>query len=99
MVKAVFWFAVANPLARVPKSGASLAADIPGGLTAGELSSLADGSVLEEPVQVSYSTTTTSTVIKADLVKRYADRGAYLATLSPTRQYYGIYYDGSVWSA
>ncbi len=99
-VRAVLWFPISLASARVPKAGfTSAAAGVPGGLTQTELDALADGSVLEEVVSIPYATTTTTAAIKADLIKRWTDRKDYIATVAPTRQFYGVSYDGTTWSS
>ncbi len=101
-VRAVFWFPISPASAQVPKpSFVSAAAGVTGAgaITPGEQASLESGAVLEEVQTVPYATTTTTAQIKADLIARYGTRASYLAGLQPTRQYFGVYYDGTSWSA
>lgn len=101
-VRAVFWFPISPASAQVPKpSFVSAAAGVtgPSAITTAEQASLDSGAVLEDVQSIPYATSTSTATIKSDLIARYATRAAYLATLAPTRQYFGVFYDGSTWSA
>ena len=95
-VQAAFWFAIAALGARVPRN--PVASPVPT-ITPTELTDLESGAVLEEIQVVIYASGMTPAQIKADLVNRYLARGTYLATVPPARQFFGIFYDGSVWNA
>lgn len=69
------------------------------GASGPEVASLQSGSVLEEVRVMSFPKSFTTAQIKASLVAAYSDRLAYLASLPFVGQYYGLFYDGSVWSA
>lgn len=96
------WFAIAAANARVPRLGFISAA---AGLTAAkaitpaEQTALEDGSVREEAFTVQLAASTTNAQIQAELVRRYTDRAAAIATEPPTRQFYGSSWDGATWTA
>ena len=94
-VRAVFWFAV--PVARrVPRP--DITASAYKDATAAEMTALQDGSVLEEVKLQGFPASQTGATIKATLVQQYTDRATYLATLPFKLQFYGVFYDGAVWS-
>lgn len=102
-VRTVQWFPIAAPAARVPapgfRSAAAALAGTSAQITASEQASLDDGSVREEVVNVQIAASATNAQIKAELVRRYSDRAAAIAAEPPTRQYFGVSYDGAAWSA
>jgi hypothetical protein len=69
------------------------------GASAGEMTALQTGTVVEETRTFNFPNSYTVTQIKAALVAAYATRATYLATLPFQGQYYGIFYDGATWSA
>jgi len=91
-VQYAFWFPI--PLARrVPKAGKSFYRDA----SAGELSALQDGSVIEE-VNESQFTGATVAQIKSFLQNKYAIRESAISALPNPNQYYGTSWDGTTWS-
>lgn len=102
-VNVVQWFPIATQAARVPRTGCRSAASGLAGtaaqITPTEQAALEDGSVREENTTIQFSASTTNAQIKAELVRRYTDRATAIAAEPPTRQYYGVSYDGAAWSA
>lgn len=100
-VTGVNWFAIAAANARVPHLGFSSAASGLAGakaITPTEQAALEDGSVREESFSIQLAASTTNTQIQAELVRRFTDRAAAIATEPPTRQFYGASWDGTVWT-
>jgi hypothetical protein len=101
-VNTVMWFPIAASNARVPRPGfVSRASSLTGAdaITQTEQTALEDGSVREEASQSQYPDTATNNEIKADLVKRFSSRSTAIAAEPATRQFYGVSYNGSAWSA
>lgn len=101
-VNCVMWFPIAAPTARVPLPSNSFRSDVlaglPSAVTAPERTALVDGSVLEVGVSASFAASTTTAQIQAELVREYASRATAIAALPPTRQFFGIAYDGTAWA-
>lgn len=96
------WFPIALATARVPRPGfVSAGVGLTGGaaITAAEQTALEDGLVREETFSTDFAASTTNAQIKAELVRKFVDRAAAIAAEPPMRQFYGVSYDGSVWSA
>jgi len=64
-----------------------------------EIAAINDGSVIEEYDQVIIPSGSTATQVKAALEARYAAREAVLTALPNPNQFFGIFWDGSTWSA
>lgn len=101
-VSGAFWFAISQSTAKVPKPGyTSVLANVTGdnAITTAEQTGLEDGSIREEPFNVSYPSSVTLTEVQTDLVKRQATRAAAIAAEPATRQFYGRTFDGTIWVA
>ena len=102
VVTGFFWFPIAASNARVPRPAfVSAGVGFTGSalMTAGEQTALEDGSVREERWVKQFSASTTNAQIKAELQRCYVDRTAAVALEPATRQFYGVSFDGTVWSA
>lgn len=100
-VTGVFWFSIAAAAAKVPRPGmVSVAAGLSGAavITVDEQAALESGDVREEPFTLSYSSSTSAANIKGDLVQRWNDRNAAIAAAPPTRQFFGVSWNGTAWS-
>ena len=95
-ISAALWFPIGSLAARVPRNPAI--SPVPN-VTAAEQTDLESGAVLEEVMTVVYPSGMGTAGIKSDLVNRFSARAAYLATTPPTRQFFGVFYDGTAWSA
>jgi hypothetical protein len=69
------------------------------GASTAENSDLQAGRVIEEFYSDNFPNTFTSAQIKAALVAQYNARKAYLLTLPARGAFYGLNFDGTVWSA
>lgn len=101
-VNGFFWYPIAAANAQVPRPGfVSAGIGFTGAalITPAEQASLEDGSVREESFGRVYPASTTNAQIKADLQKYFTDRSAAVALEPPTRQYFGVSFNGTVWSA
>lgn len=93
-VRFVFWFSI--PAARrVPIAGATSAFKT---ASAPELAALADGSVIEEVLQIQVPAGTTTAQVRTRLEARYAARAAEIAALPNVNQFYGTFWDGTSWT-
>lgn len=98
-VNVVQWFPIAAATNRTPRPGAVSRAASAITVLPAEQASLEDGSVREEFINVGYPASMTTAAIKADLQKRYTDRATAIAAEPPIRQFYGVTFDGTAWSA
>ena len=95
------WFGILVAAAKVPKpSFVSAGATILGAraITPAEQLALEDGSTREESFAIPYSSSTTTAQIQADLQRRWTDRKAAVDAEPPTRQFFGLAWDGTSWS-
>lgn len=100
-VNCVMWFPIAATNARVPLPSSSFKSDILTGaaaVTTAERQALVDGSVLEVGVSHSFAASDTTAQMQAELVREYTSRATAVAALPPTRQYFGVAYDGTTWA-
>ena len=100
-VSGFHWFPITVATAKVTRpSFVSLGNLFAGAkaLTAAEQLALEDGSVREEGFNISYSVSTTTAQIQADLQRRWIDRKAAIDAEPPTRQFYGLAWDGTTWA-
>lgn len=95
-VQAVLWYPV--PLGReVPRPDVQNSAYRQA--TQAELDAIKAGRVLEEADTYRFPKSLTSVQIKSFLVSVWTDRKAFLDTNPLEGQYYGTFYDGTIWSA
>lgn len=94
-IRVAFWLPVASGR-EVPRPGASSAYR---SISTAELDALKAGTIIEEVYLENYPPAMSTTAIKADLLSRYGIRATAILNLPDPNQYYGIFYDGSVWSA
>jgi hypothetical protein len=92
----VFWFPVTVGK-EVPQP--SLTKSAYAGASAASLQALQLGQVIEESSSDTFPSSATKAQIQAQLQGIYSGRAAYLASLPPKGQYYGVFFDGTVWSA
>lgn len=101
-VKAIFWFPIAQAKA-YPKPTFQSALDptLAGGnaVTGPELASLQAGTILEQVQIFTYPSSYTATQVKADLQQAYNDGLAVINSLPNPISFYGVSFDGTVWSA
>lgn len=101
-IKVVFWFAIAAAK-QYPKPTfqSSVDAVLAGGgaVSQGELAQLQSGALLEEVQVLNFASTYTALEIKAELQRLYTDRAAAVAVLPNPISFYGVSFDGLVWSA
>lgn len=95
-IQAALWFPVASGR---EKPLPALAASAFANASQAELDALKAGTVLEEVKLFTFPATFTPNQIKAEMVAAYTSRATYLATLPNRMQFYGVFFDGSVWSA
>ena len=101
LVSGYHWFPIVIAAAKVPRpSFVSLGNSLTGtkAITPAEQSSLEDGSVREEGFNIAYSVSTPTAQIEGDLQRRWADRKAAVDAEPPTRQFYGLAWDGTTWA-
>ena len=101
-INGVFWFAIPNANARIPRPqyvSALLDVPSPQNVTAAEQAQLESGAVREETFAVDLAASTTLPQAKADLQRRFADRALAVAAEPATRQFYGMTFDGTAWSS
>lgn len=96
IVNVAMWFPVTAgkevPIPSLTKSTWS-------GASAAEIQALQLGQVKEEVQVLRFPSSFTTAQIKAALVSAYNDRKTYLASLPFQGQFYGVFFDGTVWSA
>lgn len=94
-VRAVFWFPVVNnPIPRT-----SITASAFPGASAGEITALQNGSVLEEVRSLEFPSGLADATLAARVQEFYTARANWYAGQIPPGKYFGQYYDGSVWHA
>lgn len=93
-VNTAFWLPVTGtPIARTNAQSAWKA------VSSQELADLAAGLFVEEINTFIYPHGTAKAVIQTNLIALYNARVTGLAALAPVNAYYGVFFDGTVWSA
>ena len=101
-INGAFWFSISNVNARVPRPqyvSVLLNVPSPQNVTAAEQAQVESGEVRDESFAIEIAASTTLPQAKADLQRRYTDRAAAVSAEPATRQFYGLTFDGSAWSA
>src|SRR5262245_37316559 len=94
-IRCALWFPI--PLARrVPKPGAT---SIFRNALAAEITDLQTGAVIEEVYDFQVPGATTAAQIKTFLEAKWSARNTEISNLPDPNQFYGIFWDGTVWSA
>lgn len=95
-ISTAMWFPVAAgkevPVPTLTKSAWT-------GASPAEIQALQAGTMKEEVNTFRFPSSYTAAQIKAELQASYVTRLAYLNSLPFQGQYYGVFFDGSVWSA
>lgn len=89
-IRAVFWIPVTSGQEQPIQS---LAASAWSGASAAEIGALQQGTVLEEVRTFVFPSTMATADVQKLLQTGWNSRAAYLATVPPKGQYYGVYFD------
>lgn len=94
--KYAFWATV--PSARKPYYANSSATSVYKDISAGELTSIQDGSIAEKVDIGTYASGTSVASIQTDLISKFNEYQNFITNFNPFIQY-GRFYDGSSWTA
>lgn len=93
--KYVFWLSV--PASRQTYYANAAATSVVKDATAGELSALQTGAVIEQTYTGNYVAGTPISTIQADLIAKYNAAQTIITNINPG-QYYGTSWDGTTWT-
>lgn len=93
--RVAFWAVV--PVSRKPYYVNASATSEYKDISAGELTSLQDGSVVEKVGTFLYGSGTSLATIKADLIAKFSDFQSQITNFNPYDKY-GTFYDGTGWT-